>query len=403
MFAGWDWATGTHDVTVMDDAGARADRWALAHTEAGIDGALARLRRHGDPAGVPVAIETTRGLVVDRLLAAGHPVIPVHPNAFNAIRPRWGAARAKSDPGDSFKLADYLRTDGHQLRTLAPTLAETLELQALTRQRSDHVEARVAAVNQLAALLDEHWPGGKAVFASLDSDIALSFLDRYPTPESAATLTAGRLEAFCKRHGYSGKRPGSVLIERLRAAPAPASRLGQATVTRLVSVQVGLVRAIRATIRELDTAIAEAVTAHPYAALIAGLPRIGTLNLGQVIGEIGPMLERATSCAQLAAETGTAPVTKESGKHRTVTFRHAVNRRARQALMTFADNSRHGSDWAAKIYNDARARGKRHPHAVRILARAWLRVIWACWRDKTCYDPAAHQTANKINTTRGLT
>jgi hypothetical protein len=55
---------------------------------------------------LPVAIETTRGLVVDRLLAAGHPVIPVHPNAFHAVRPRWRAARAKNDPGDSFKLAD---------------------------------------------------------------------------------------------------------------------------------------------------------------------------------------------------------------------------------------------------------------------------------------------------------
>ncbi|ATY14423.1 IS110 family transposase [Amycolatopsis sp. AA4] len=399
MFAGWDWATGSHDVTVIDQAGARTDRWALAHTEAGIDSTLARLRRHGDPADLPVAIETTRGLVVDRLLTAGHPVIPIHPNAFNAVRPRWGAARAKSDPGDSFKLADYLRTDGHQLRTLSPTLAETLELQALTRQRADHVEARVAAVNQLAALLDEHWPGGKAVFASLDSDIALSFLDRYPTPESAATLTAGRLEAFCKRHGYSGKRPGSVLIERLRAAPVSASRLGQAIVARLVVVQVRLVRAIRANIRELDTAIAEATTSRPWAELIAELPRIGTVNLGQIIGEIGPMLERATSCAQLAAETGTAPVTKESGKHRSVTFRHAVNRRARQALTTWADNSRHGSDWAAAIYNNARSRGKRHPHAVRILARAWLRVIWACWRDKSCYDPITHHTTNKINKT----
>lgn len=403
MFAGWDWATGSHDVTVVDTTGARTDRWALAHTETGIAGTLARLRRYGDPADLPVAIETTRGLVVDRLLTAGHPVIPIHPNAFNAVRPRWGAARAKSDPGDSFKLADYLRTDGHQLRTLAPTLHETLELQALTRQRADHVEARIAAVNQLAALLDEHWPGGKAVFASLNSDIALSFLDHYPTPESATRLTAAQLEAFCKRHGYSGKRPGSVLLERLRAAPATASRLGQQIVARLMSVQTQLVRAIRATIQELDTAIADAVRTHPYAALIAGLPRIGTINLGQVIGEIGPMLERASSCAQLAAETGAAPVTKESGKHRTVNFRHAVNRRARQALTTWADNSRHGNDWAAAIYNDARARGKRHPHAVRILARAWLRIIWACWRDKTCYDPTIHQTTSKINKTEGLT
>lgn len=401
MFAGWDWATGSHDVSVVDTAGTRTDRWTLAHTEAGIVSTLARLRSHGDPTDIPVAIETTRGLVVDRLLAAGHPVVPVHPNAFNAIRPRWGAARAKSDPGDSFKLADYLRTDSHQLRTLAPTLPETLELQALTRQRADHIEARIAAVNQLAALLDEHWPGGKAVFASLDSDIALSFLDQFPTPESAATLTADQLEAFCKRHGYSGKRPGTVLIERLRTAPTNASRLSPQIVARLVSVQVQLVRATRATIRELETIIADAVSNHPYAQLMAGLPRIGTINLGQIVGEIGPMLERATSCTQLAAETGAAPVTKESGKHRAVTFRHAVNRRARQALMTFADNSRHRSDWAATIYNNARSRGKRHPHAVRILARAWLRVIWACWRDKAHYDPANHHATNKINKTDG--
>jgi hypothetical protein len=403
VFAGWDWATGSHDVTVIDQAGARTDRWALAHAETGIASTLARLRRHGDPATLPVAIETTRGLVVDRLLAAGHPVIPIHPNAFNAIRPRWGAARAKSDPGDSFKLADYLRTDGHQLRTLAPTLPETLELQALTRQRADHVQARVAAVNQLAALLDEHWPGGKAVFASLDSDIALAFLDRYPTPAAAAGLTANRLEAFCQRHGYSGKRPGSVLIERLRAAPVTASRLGRAIIARLVSVQVRLVQSLRASIRELDAAIADAVKVHPWAPLIAGLPRIGTVNLGQIVGEVGPILEHATSCAHLAAETGAAPVTKESGKHRTVNFRHAVNRRARQALTTWADNSRHGNDWAATIYNDARARGKRHPHAVRILARAWLRVIWACWRTQTSYHPALHQATNKINKQEGLT
>lgn len=128
------------------------------------------------------------------------------------------------------------------------------------------------------------------------------------------------------------------------------------------------------------------------------MPRIGKVNLGQVIGELGPILERAQTCEQLIAEAGVVPVTRASGKSRTVAFRFAANRRARLALTTFTDNSRHGSDWAAKIYSDARARKKRHPHAVRILARAWLRVMWACWRDGTCYDPAIHQANGKINT-----
>jgi transposase len=396
VYIGWDWATETHDVTAMDNSGARVDRWEFAHTEEGIARTLAKLARYGDPADLPVAIETTRGLVVDRLLAAGHPVVAVHPNAFHAMRPRWGAAKAKTDAGDSLKLADYLRTDGHFLSRLEPTERATMELQALTRQRADHMAARIAAVNQLAALLDMHWPGGKAVFATLHSDIALAFLERYPTPASAAKLTAGRLEAWCKRRGYSGKRPGSVLIERLRSAPKSASRLSDSVVEQLVRVQVQLVKSIRATIRALDEAIADAVATHPYAQLFATMPRIGTVNLGQIIGEIGPILERSRTSEQFIAETGVVPVTRASGKSRVVTFRYAANRRARLAIVGYADNSRHASDWAAKIYNDARADKKRHPHAARILARAWLRVMWACWRDGTCYDPDTHQANNKI-------
>jgi transposase len=396
VFIGWDWATETHDVTVMDDTGKRIDRWELAHTEEGFAKTLARLRKHGAPADLPVAIETTRGLAVDRLLAAGHPIVPVHPNAFHAMRARWGASKAKTDAGDSMKLADYLRTDGHMLPRLEPTEQDTFGLQALTRQRADHVEARVAAVNQLVALLDEHWPGGKVLFADLDSDIAMAFLEKYPTPVSAAKLTAGRLEAWCKRHHYSGRKSGRVLIERLRAAPSAASRLADAVVGQLVRAQVQLVQGIRATIRTLDKAIAEATETHPYAPLFATMPRIGKVNLGQVIGEIGPILERAQTCEQFIAEAGVVPVTRASGKSHSVAFRFATNRRARVALTTFADNSRHGSDWAAKIYNDARARKKRHPHAIRILARSWLRVMWACWRDGTCYDPAIHQANNKI-------
>lgn len=122
-------------------------------------------------------------------------------------------------------------------------------------------------------------------------------------------------------------------------------------------------------------AIADAVTAHPCAPLFATMPRIGKVSLGQVIGEIGPILERAHTCEQLIAETGVVPETRASGESRTVAFRFATNRRARVALTTFTDNSRHGSDWAAKIYNDARDRKKRHHHAIRILARAWLRMI----------------------------
>ena len=78
MDVGWDWASQRHDVTVIDDTGQLVDRWRLAHTEAGIHQAMTRLAGHGPP-DLPVAIEATSGIVVDRLLAAGHPVVPTPP------------------------------------------------------------------------------------------------------------------------------------------------------------------------------------------------------------------------------------------------------------------------------------------------------------------------------------
>lgn len=390
MKIGWDWASETHDVTVINDEGAVVDRWSLRHDEAGIEATLVRLAGHGAPGELAVAIEATSGLVVDRLLAAGHPVVPIHPNAFNAARPRWGASRAKSDPGDSYKLADYLRTDGHRLRALQPLDQASAELQALCRLRDDHVEAKVAATNQLSALLDHHWPGAKAIFARLDSDIALSFLEDYPTPASAERLGEARMKMFCKRHSYCGRRSPAELLERLRAAPAVPVGLGPETLTECVTAQMRLLRALLGTIADLDRAMGAALLVHAKAALLAPMPRIGEVNLAQVVAEVGPILDRAADVEHACAEVGASPVTKASGKGKAVNFRWAANARARQALSTFADNSRHQSRWAARLYAEARSRGHRHPHAIRVLMRAWLRVMWACWHTGTPYDPARH-------------
>lgn len=279
LYAGWDWASESHDVTVLDPQGEVVDRFSLVHDEAGLAGALARLAGLGDPGAVPFAIEATSGLVVDRLLAVGHPVVPIHPNAFHATRPRWGASRAKSDPGDSFKLADYLRTDGHRLRRLEPLQGPTAELQALVRMRDDHVEARVGAANQLRGLLERHWPGAGTVFARVDSEIALAFLDDYPTPEAAARLGEARMRMFCRRHSYCGRRSPQELLERLRDAPVPTAGLDPAVLTELVRAQVRLLRRLLETIADLDRAIGAGVAEHPNARLLAPMPRIGELNL----------------------------------------------------------------------------------------------------------------------------
>jgi transposase len=388
FFVGIDWASRAHELCVVDEEGAVVERFGFGHSQRGISGALARLAKLGEPRELPVAIERPDGLLVDRLLEAGHQVVPIHANAFHAARPRWEGAGAKSDAGDAYRLADLLRSDRHRLRPLRPLDQATRELQALVRLRDDHVKARVAATNQLQALLGHHWPGAAAIFGRLDSEIALAFLERYPTPQSTTRLGEARLAAFLRRHSYCGRRSPTELLARLREAPQPVHALDPEIVAELVLAQARLVRTLLATIADLDRAIAASLDQHAKAQLLRPLPRVGTINLGQLLAEVGPLLDRTTSADEAAALCGAVPVTKRSGQKRTATFRYATNTKARKALTLYADNSRRASPWAQRIYRDARARGCRHAHAVRILARAWLRVIWACWHTNSTYDPA---------------
>jgi transposase len=288
-------------------------------------------------------------------------------------------------------LADYARTDGHRLRRVEPVEQATRELGALVRARTSLVEARTAASNQLWAILAEHWPGAGVVFQKLISQVALAFLTDYPTPHSAALLGEGRMRQFCRRHAYRGGKSPAELLGRLRAAPTSANPIAPAVLAAIVRGSVAQIRVLNAEIAHLERDLATALAAHPKAGLLETLPRVANVSLAQLIAEIGPLLERCDNPEQVAAMCGAAPVTRASGKSHTVGFRYAANRPARVAITGFADNSRHSSAWAGDRYRRARERGARHPHAVRIVARGWIRVIWACWSTDTIYDPSRHR------------
>jgi len=397
MFCGIDWASERHAVCVLDDAGRKATALEIAHTGDGFDHLVTRLRRFGDPATLPVAIERPDGRLVDRLLEAGHPVVPVQPNAIKAWRDAEILSGAKSDPGDAALLAEYLRLRHHRLRVLQPFSAQTRALRAVVRTRDDLVDQRVAATNQLAACLDAFWPGAKAVFADVESPIALDFLTRYPTPESAARLGEQRMAAFCVKHGYCGRRPAAELLARLRAAPAGLTGTVEVEARRdAVLAMVGVLRALNQAIKDLDRAVVAHLGEHPDAEIFTSLPRSGQISAAQVLAEWGDCRQAYDGPDAVACLAGAAPVTKRSGKHTAVHFRWACNKRFRKAITTLADNSRHASPWAAKVYADAIARGHDHPHAIRVLARAWIRVIWRCWMDRMPYDPAKHGAARRL-------
>jgi transposase len=393
-FGGIDWASDKHDVCVLDPAGKVCLQLCIAHTADGLSELIRALDRFGPRGQMSLAIERPSGLLVDTLVEAGFCVVPIHPNALKATRSRYTAARAKSDPGDAYILADVLRTDGHRFSPLRAPSDATRALRAAVRTRDDLVGTRVQLANQLRCLLESFWAGAVAIFADIDSPIALAFLEDFPTPEAAAHLGEKRLERFLKRHAYCGRRSPAQLLARLRAAPrGHAAALESETKGQLVRALAAVLRPLVQQIRALDGLIAAHLEQHPDGALLQSFPRTGSINAAQILAELGDDRLRFSTFEQLAAEGGVAPVTHASGKHRGVACRFACNKRLRQALTTWADNSRHASAWAANVYRAARARGCDHPHAVRILARAWVRVLWRCWQDQTPYDAQRHGRA----------
>jgi len=394
FFVGIDWATEIHAVCVLDPAGKQVAAFPVAHTADGLARLIAALARVGDPAGIPIAIERPNGRLVDVLLEAGHPVVPVSPNAIKTWRDGEVMSGAKSDAGDAALIAEYLRLRQHKLRVAAPYSGQTTALRTVTRTRGDLVDTRVATANQLTALLEAHRPGAGVIFADIASPIALAFLIRYPTPAAAAGLGEKRMAAFCTRNSYSGRRTAAELLARLRGAPAGTLEPAQTQALHdAVLALVTVLQALGTALKAIGQSATARLEEHPDSVTFTSLPRSGQINAAQVLAEWGDCREAYDGPDAVAALAGVTPVTKASGKHRSVEFRWACNKRFRQALTTFADNSRHASPWAAQIYNAARASGKDHPHAIRILARAWVRVIYRCWLNNQPYDPAKHGAA----------
>jgi transposase len=396
-FAGLDWGGSSHAACVVDQAGRIVLRTEVRNDASGLESLQRQMNRIAPATSIPIAIERPTGLIVDALLDNGHPVVAIHPKAVKAYRSRYSAAGAKNDSGDAYLLADVLRTDGHRFRLLRPASDAIKALRALVRTRDDLVAQRIALANQLRALLESFWPGAAEMFHEIDSPIALAFLERYPAPGCAVRLGEKRLKSFLASERYSGRRTAEELLRRLHAAPVGrAGSLEEQAKGELVRALARILSTLVEEIAKLTSRIEHEVVQHDDGALIMSLPYAGRLNAAHILAELGDVRERLASADQLAAEAGVAPVTRQSGKSRTVLFRWACNHNLRRAITTWAGNSRHGSTWAAHIYNAARARGCRHPHAVRVLARAWIRVLWKIWTTHAPYDPNKHTSAQPL-------
>jgi transposase len=393
LTCGIDWARDDHAIAIVDGHGHQVHRCTVEHKAAGMRELLAVLVRVGVS---EVAIERPDGPVVDALLGADITVVVISPNQVKNLRSRYGSAGNKDDRFDAYVLADTLRTDRARLRPLVPDTGATITLRALVRTRRDLVIHRVAVANQLREHLNRVFPGVVGLFADLDSPTSLKFLARFDCQDRADWLTPTRLGAWLKSVRYAGRTDPASLHARLIAAPRGATGEEGGAHAHITRALVATLAALAEQITVLAEQIEQQLASHVDAHIFTSLPRSGKVRAARLLAEIGDCRARFPSPEALMGLAGVAPSTRESGKMRIVGFRWSCDKNLRDAVCDFANDSRRANPWAADLYTRAVARGKSHQHAVRILARAWLYVIWHCWQDNTAYDPTKHRALQAL-------
>jgi hypothetical protein len=393
LFVGNDWAEDHHDVEVQDATGRRLGRARLEEGVAGIarfHALVGQFADPEDPAGagqVLVGIETDRGPWVAALVAAGYQVFAINPMQVARYRERHATSGAKSDAGDAHVLADMVRTDAHQLRTVAGDSDQADAIKVLARAHQTLVWDRARHVGRLRSTLREFFPAALEAFPDLTAPDALELLTAAPDPRAAATLSRSRIAGALTR---ARRRDVAVKAERITTvlrAPAlgqPAILAGAYAVT--VRVTVAVIATLNAEIATLQGQVEAHFGRHPDAEIYRSQPGLGEILGARVLGEFGDDPHRYHDARARKNYAGTSPITRASGKKKTVLARYARNDRLGDALHQQAFCALTASPGARAYYDELRARGTGHHAALRQLGNRLVGILHGCLKTRTCYD-----------------
>jgi transposase len=391
LFVGDDWAEDHHDVELMDEAGRVLGRKRLPEGVAG----MARLHEligeqlgeDPDGARVVIGIETDRGPWVAALVAAGYAVFGVNPLLASRFRERHQVSGAKSDTADAHMLADMVRTDSHQLRAVAGDSADAGGLKVLARTHKTLIWERTRQVQRLRQLLREYFPAALAAFEDLDAADTLELLGKAPDPARAARLTRAQVSAALRRAGrrdITGRATG--ILAALRSAQLGQPPALTAAYAAAVRSLIAVITALNEQVRILQEQVKADFGRHPDAEVYRSQPGMGAVLGARVLAEFGDDPHRYATGKARKNYAATSPLTRASGKKKTVTARHIRNERLTDALMAQALSALNASPGARALYDAERARGTDHNAALRKLANRLVGILHGCLKTRTRYD-----------------
>jgi transposase len=392
VYIGIDWSSSQHEVACLNHAGALLARQTLDHSAAGFLRLDALCQKLGAPRHECfVALETAHHLLIDFLWAHHYTqVYVVPPSVTRSSRGRYRSSGARDDRSDAFLLADLLRTDRARFYPWRPDSLLTRQIRAQVSLCHHLTRQAVRLTNRLHAVLSRYYPAARHVFSDLQTQIALHFLQDYPTPQAAAKLSWPAFQAWAQTHHYPHPTKLPSCFARLQA-PQPAASADTVAIyapetVQLAGLLLGTVQAKQTTLRTIRNLFGQ----HPDAPIFASLPGAGDLLAPALLAHLGDDRQRFPASACLQALAGTCPVTDRSGKYKRVKFRRACDREFRHIAHQWARASLRSSVWAAAYWAEVRPHRHSDSHAYRCLANRWLAILWKLWQTRQLYDEEYH-------------
>jgi transposase len=401
-FVGIDWGTQTHCVVLLDREGRAIEQYNVAHSGDGLITLVEKLQHRTacDPAAVAIAIEVAWGALVETLVEKGFTVFSINPKQVDRFRDRLTVAGAKDDSRDALVLATSLRTDLKSYKRVEVESPDIIRLRELSRFEEELKSELRRTTNRLWQQLHRYYPQMLQLSSAADDRFIWNLLSEIPTPAQAANIGRARVQHILTAHRIR-KFTADEVLATLKATPLVlAAGAGEAACEHVLLLlpQIALLdqqlrdvgRRIGQILTTLAKTNAEGCTPPCDASLILSIPGIGPAIASTLLTEASrPIRERDYQALRCYA--GTAPITKQSGKRKTINMRHACSPRLRRAVYYWASTSINCDSRSRQQYDALRSSGHHHARALRGLADRLLRLLIAMLKHQTAFSHLRRQ------------
>lgn len=384
--AGFDWSSEKHDFALSIPSQNVSEIGTIKHSAESIrEWVETTHRRSGGQ--IAICLEQSRGPLYYALAEYSCiTLFPVNPATLARYRQAFCPSGAKDDPTDAELQRELVERLRDKLRVSERRDEVSAELDLYARYRRAAVEERTSVVQRLISYLKDYFPAFLAAFSDFTTDVPIDFLLQWPELQKAQAATDEELYGFFRSHS-TRKVTAVARITTLRAAqPITTKRSIIEPLSMAVQGTCRQIKALNESIREFDKRLEQRVKAHPDADIFLSFPNMGKVNASRIISFFGTDRKRFSSADEVNTTSGVSPVLVRSGKTTVIKARVACNHFHRQSFVEWAGGTIPRCAWAKNYYASKRRKGADHHVAVRALAFKWIRVLYACWRNRTSYS-----------------